>query len=240
MITNADILNFAANNKQFTRKSLIDYLKKQHPSVSSNAVSMPLKRLLEKQELTRIELGVYAVVGKSKTVFSTAISDEIKQTSERIKQQFPFVNFCIWNSHIIASYTLHVPNIDFLLVDVERDAAESVFNFLNTNTSKRIFLTPSQTDFDRYITGSEVIIIRLLTSEAPLQTIETIPTPTIEKILVDIAGDAEFTFLQGAEIHAVYTNMFERHNVNTNKLLRYAARRGRKEKIQQLLKDTNL
>ncbi len=74
-----------------------------------------------------------------------------------------------------------------------------------------------------------------LISESPLQLVEGINTPTIEKVLVDIVGDVEFSFLQGSEINYVFTTIFERHSINKNKLLRYATRRGRKDEVEQLL-----
>ena len=99
---------------------------------------------------------------------------------------------------------------------------------------------PSLTDFERYINTYEAIIIRPLISESPLQLVDKIKTPTIEKILVDIAGDVEFSFLQGVEINYVYNTIFEKHNVNKNKLLRYASRRGRKAVVEELLKTNKL
>jgi hypothetical protein len=99
---------------------------------------------------------------------------------------------------------------------------------------------PSLTDFERYINGNEAIIIRPLITEAPIQMIDGINTPAIEKILVDIVRDIEFSFLQGSEINHVYTTIFERHSVNKNKLLRYATRRGRKQEVEQLLNANKL
>ena len=99
---------------------------------------------------------------------------------------------------------------------------------------------PSLTDFERYISTNEAIIIRPLISESPLQLVEGINTPTIEKVLVDMVGDVEFSFVQGAEINSVYATIFERHNVNKNKLLRYATRRGRKEEVEQLINANKL
>ncbi|GAP72979.1 hypothetical protein SAMD00024442_52_2 [Candidatus Symbiothrix dinenymphae] len=241
MITNADIMRFAANNKQFTRKELINYLEKYQQLVSSNAVSMQLKRLLNKHALVRPKLGVYALPEQSKADFFITNTNDIKQISEQIKAQFPFIHYCVWSSKVVLPYMHHVPNLNFLLVDVERDASEAVFNMLHAaETPNRIFLMPTQTDFDRYVVGNEAIIVRTLVSEAPLQVYEKIPTPALEKILVDMVGDIEFSFLQGAEIHYVYTAIFERHKVNTNKLLRYATRHGRKQEVQQLLNENKL
>ncbi len=108
----------------------------------------------------------------------------------------------------------HIPNLNLLFIDVEREVAESVFNLLNADSLLRVFLMPDQTNFDRYISGSDAIIIRPLISESPLQLVEGINTPTIEKVLVDILGDVEFSFLRGSEINYVYSTVFEMHNIN--------------------------
>jgi hypothetical protein len=54
---------------------------------------------------------------------------------------------------------------------------------------------------------------------------------------VDVAYDVEFSFMRGTEINYFYANVKEAHKINERKLLRYASRRGRKEKIEQLLHD---
>ena len=71
--------------------------------------------------------------------------------------------------------------MNHMFVDIEREVAESVFNLLNAENNKRVFLMPSVTDFKRYISNNEAIIIRPLISESPLQLVEGINTPTIEK-----------------------------------------------------------
>ncbi|MDD4192520.1 MAG: hypothetical protein PHI28_14400 [Mangrovibacterium sp.] len=113
-------------------------------------------------------------------------------------------------------------------------------NVLNSDSSKRVYLIPSLTEFERHINTNEVIIVRPLISEAPLQLVDGINTPAIEKILVDIVGDVEFSFLQGVEMNYVYNTIFEKHNVNKNKLLRYASRRGRKPVVEELIKTNKL
>jgi hypothetical protein len=240
MATITDILYFAATNSQFTRKELIAYLEKQNQTVSPNSLSIQLDRLLKTNELTRIERGVYTLPSTSHKNFMAFISDEIKQLNLQLKTQFPYANFCVWSSKTIVPYLNHIPNLNYIYIDVEREVTESVFAYLNGNSSIRVFLCPNQDDFSRYIIGNESIIVRTLISEAPLQIIEGTNTPTIEKLLVDIVGDKEFLFLQGSEINHVYTSAFEKHNLNKNKLLRYATRRGRKEEVEELLKINQL
>ncbi|MFA5433354.1 MAG: DUF6577 family protein [Candidatus Paceibacterota bacterium] len=240
MVTTNDILNFAFTHKVFTRKELIFNLKNEDHIGLPGTLSEQLNRLLKSGHLVRIGRGVYKLPDENRKDFSVVCSEEIRQLNQQIKTMFPFVDYCLWSASTLVPYMRHIPNLNLLFVDVERDVVESVFNFLNANSNKRIFLLPSLTDFERYINTSAAIIIRPLISESPLQLIEGISTPTIEKILVDMVGDVEFSFLQGSEINYVYTTIFERHSVNKNKLLRYATRRGRKEEVMELVKTNQL
>lgn len=240
MVTTNDILNFAFTHKVFTRKELIANLKSEDQSGSPGALSEQLNRLIKSGQLLRIKRGVYKLPDNASKDFPIECSEEMRQLSQQIKAQFPFVDYCLWTSSTLVPYMHHIPYLNLLFVDVERDVAESIFNFLNTNSDKRVFFQPTLTDFERYISTNEAIIIRPLISESPLQVVEGINTPTIEKILVDIVGDVEFSYLQGAEINYVYSAIFERNSVNRNKLLRYAARRGRKVEIEQLIKANDL
>lgn len=240
MITINDIIKFAITHKVFTRKELVTNLSGRKQVSSPGAFSEQLNRLLKSGQLIRIKRGVYKLHDDARIDFKIICSKEIMQIYQQIKTSFPFVNFCIWPVSTLTPYMQHIPKLNLLLIDVERDAAESVFNIINTDSSKRVFLMPSYTDFERYIITNNAIIIRPLISESPLQLVEGIYTPTIEKILVDILGDIEFLFLQSSELNFVYTTIFERHKVNKNRLLRYATRRGRKNEVNLLFKINKL
>lgn len=240
MATTNDILNFAFTHKVFTRKELVANLMDLNQAGSPGSLSEQLNRLVKSGQLVRLERGVYSWSEKTNKDFSLVCSDDIKKINQKIKAQFPFIDYCIWSGSVLMPYMHHIPNLNLTFVDVEREVAESVFNLLNSDSNKRVFLMPSLTDFERYINANEAIIIRPLISESPLLQVEGINTPAIEKILVDIVGDVEFSFLQGSEINDVYATIFERHPVNKNKLLRYATRRGRKQEVEQLLNENKL
>ncbi|OQA45604.1 MAG: hypothetical protein BWY47_01994 [Bacteroidetes bacterium ADurb.Bin302] len=240
MVTTSDILNLAFTHKEFTRRDLIANFKSEFHIAYSGIFSEQLNRLLKSGRLVRVERGVYKLSDDARKEFSVVFSEEIKQINQQIKKRFPFVDYCIWSTSTLMPYMHHIPNLNLMFVDVEREVAESVFNLLNSDGNKRVFLQPSLIEIERYIGTNDAIIIRPLISESPLQLVEGINTPTIEKVLVDIIGDVEFSFLQGSEIDYVYTSIFERHNVNKNKLLRYAARRGRKKEVEKLLNANKL
>jgi hypothetical protein len=223
-ITN-EIIRFAESRKSFSRKELFD----NFCNLSEKSLSQQLYRLLKANRLKRISQGIYQL-----HISLFVVSEEIKQLNEKLKIQFPFAKFCLWSSDLLMPFMHHIPNLNFIFIDIENDVTESVFNFLKNNQIKSTFLRPNKDEFNRYITGTEAIIVRPLISESPIQIVDKVQTVTLEKVLVDITGDVEFDFFQGAEITYFFRNIMERHPVNKRKLLRYASRRGRREEVEQL------
>jgi hypothetical protein len=83
------------------------------------------------------------------------------------------------------------------------------------------------------------LVVRYLASESPLSEHDNILVVTIEKMLVDVFCDPEFSYLMGSERRAVFSNAYYKYTVNENKLLHYAARKGRKEQIQKYIEDVH-
>jgi hypothetical protein len=58
--------------------------------------------------------------------------------------------------------------------------------------------------------------------------------------MVDILGDVEFTFAQGAELDSIYDTLMSSYEVNNKALFRYADRRGRRGEVERLIKARGL
>lgn len=168
------------------------------------------------------------------------IPQKLKTINSKLEKNFPFSNYCLWNSSFLNEFTIHQSIRSFFLIEVEKDSIESVFHFLK-NSRDTVFIEPSQEVFENYISGeNNVIIVKSLISEAPLQSITNLNTVTLEKMLVDVFCD-EITFLayKGNEMKAIFANAYSKYTINQNKLLRYANRRGKKEKLQNYLELIN-
>ncbi len=131
---------------------------------------------------------------------------------------------------------IHQPGRFYQLVETEKDATESIFYFLK-ESEKDVFLRPSEETLNQYaIDKKEITIVTHLVTEAPVQTIDNVPTATLEKILVDVFCDnILFGAQQGRELKNIFSNTFEKYIVDEPKLLRYAARRKRKEDLQKFI-----
>ena len=241
MTTTEAILNYATmQGGTFTRKGLLHDLANRLPDINARTVGNQIMRLLASGTLRRIGHGEYCLAERNLPEFIYLPSEREKGIFMQLRQQFPFLSICIWSPKVLSSFMLHVPNIGYTLVDVERDGMEPVFHALqNLDQNCEVLLTPSALDCERYLIGSEAIVIRQLIGQSPLTEVEGCTVPRIEKILVDAINDNELHFASGSEIYNIFESVLERNNVNMSKLLRYASRRNRKESVEQIINATN-
>ncbi len=231
------ILNYAAKQGgTFYRKDLLQDIARQQMDIKTKAIDLQINRLLKSGILQRRGHGEYELTKTSLPEFVYQPTEMEKDLSQKLKQQFPFLDVCIWSPQILSSFMLHVPNIGYTFVDVEKDGMEPVFHALQSmNLGRNILLAPSAADCDHYLTGSDAIVVRQLIGQSPLTVVDGCTVPRIEKILVDAIGDNELLFAGGSEIYNIYEYVCERNNVSMSKLFRYASRRNRKDKVEQII-----
>lgn len=239
MTTTEAITNYASMQQApFSRKELIIALCAGDSKASEQTVNLQLNRLVSSGKLTRVRFGYYSLPTGSRKEYVYIPSKEEMDLSRLIKSKFPFIDYCVWSPSKLARFMQHVPNVGTILVDVERDVMESVFMALQSEiTDRQVLLHPSKKEIEIYSNSLDSVIVRPLVHEAPLSEYNGYNVPRIEKMLVDAAGDAELDYMGGSELYTIYGNAFEAYSINKSKLLRYAARRNRKNRIEQILKE---
>ena len=179
-------------NGLFTRKDLLNAVRSGMKNISEGSLVVLLNRMLAENKIIRVSYGKYKLNEDLKYDFLYEPSEFMLSLNRHIKEKFPFIDYCIWQPSIFASMMLHVPAVRTTLVDVEREAMESVFMSLqNMEFAIPVFFNPKQEDADRYITNRDMIIVRPLVKEAPIDIIDGCPVPTLEKMLVDAISDKE-------------------------------------------------
>jgi hypothetical protein len=165
------------------------------------------------------------------------ISNKEIKINSVIKKEFPFIKYCIWNSSILSEFLQHQSSFRFIVVEVEKDALESVFYSIK-EIFNATFKKPAKEVVEEFISARQnSIIINSFVSEAPIQNIKNVPTSSIEKLLVDLYCEKNlFYFLQGNELVNIYKNAFDKYTVNQSKMLRYADRRRKKIQIDEFIK----
>lgn len=240
MTITQQILNYASTQSHpFRKRDMMEVLKKNN--ISKASAHVMLNRLLEQNKLERTGYGLYALPKQGKQEFLYLSSPKEQELARQIKEKFPFMDFCVWKPSILVRYMHHVPLLRMTFIDVERVAMEPAFHFLQDIVKDMtLLLNPTAQECERYITTDNVTIVRPLIGEAPITTENGCPVPTLEKILVDAICDKELNFAQGAEFYTIYENVSAAHPISMKRLLRYAARRNRKEAMQKVIATLNL
>lgn len=127
-----------------------------------------------------------------------------------------------------------------VLVEVERESAESIYHFLKDSFSS-VFYNPGKEMLQEYIQELDsALLVKPLVSEAPIQIVRGLPTVSIEKLLVDVYSNSEFEYVHGQETVYIFKNAFNRYSINQAKLLRYADRKKKKTELMELINRHNL
>ncbi|MBA4389551.1 MAG: hypothetical protein C0399_01265, partial [Syntrophus sp. (in: bacteria)] len=207
-----NIFQYFKNRKSFTTNDVYSFFSQDEPDIKRATVNWRIYELARQGFFKRIGRGTY-VLGKE-IGFSPTLSKKHKIMFSRIKKQFPLIAFCCWHTSALKEFFQHLAENDFLLVEVEREAMDAVFHFVK-ETNKNTFKEPSRDAMENYVfDGKDAVIVKPLISEAPLQDVDNITVPTIEKILVDLVADSEVLFfLQGNEILNIFGNAMEKFTI---------------------------
>jgi len=230
------ILDFAAAGQVFSSSEIVDSFGRKE--ISKTTINTILARLCNAGKIQRISRGKYAALSVSKT-FLPKLSGEASVTFRSVRKQFPYASACVYEGQWLSQFMHHVASNNAIYIEVERDAAESVFEWLRSE-GKNAYFRPDGNFIYRYINmGDGPIIVKVLISQSPLTGATGIPVPTLEKLMVDMYCDKDFSYLQGAEYYHIVNAAQDLYEINKNSLLRYASRRNVKEKMIKILEESN-
>ena len=230
--------------QQFTQNVLIstsevvDFYKKYEPEIPRTTVNWRVYELVKQGILERVGKGKFKI-GKMK-LYQPEITTKLFKINKSIQTNFPFITYCLWQQQWINEFSQHIAKAGVVLVEVERDNAESIYHFLKDSFSS-VFYKPTKELLQDYILGLEsALLIKSLVSEVPIQEVRGVPTVSIEKLLVDVYSDIEFEYTRGQETIHIFENAFSSYSINQTKLLRYADRKKKKQEIEEFLRNRNL
>lgn len=220
-------------NERLPKQKLVGSIKKDFPDWSDNTINMYLSRLKKKGVIHSPSRGIYELDRHAS--FQPNISTTLKRIFNKIKREFPYIAFCVWDTVWLHDFMRHQPFKHYIVLEVEKDACESVFGYLS-ETMKNIFLNPDEELFDRYISNLDgVVIIKNMVSEAPLIEEQKVIIPSLEKLLVDMLIDTALFSAQQSEKEFIMRSVVKKYTLNELKMRRYAIRRNRAREINELI-----
>ncbi|MDC7217637.1 MAG: hypothetical protein PQJ28_01295 [Spirochaetales bacterium] len=227
------IERYFLESERLSKQKLVTSIKEDFPLWSDNTINMYLSKLKKEGKISTPSKGIYEL--GSISLFSPEVSSSLKKIYNKIKREFPYITFCVWDSAWLNDLMQHQPFRYYMVVEVEKEASEPVFGFLS-ETITNVFLNPGEEIFNRYIQNlDEVVIVKKLVSEAPLMETQKIVIPALEKLLVDMLTDTNLFSAQQNETDFIMNTAIEKFAINELKMKRYALRRNRESEVKKLI-----
>jgi DNA-binding Lrp family transcriptional regulator len=224
------LTEYLEHKDTFTVDDMFRFYSKDALPISRRTVNWRIHNFARKGIIKRVGRGLYRL-GQS-NLFQLEVSPKMKKIARFLKKEYPYTDFCVWELSVINQFSHYLINFNILFVDVERDAIDAVYHKLKEKNTSVFNIRKTDEDLAELANS---ICVRPLISHSPLQTIDEVPVASLEKILVDLYTDKEFFPFQGNDIDSIYESAFERYTINENTMLRYASRKEKKTKLQELL-----
>ena len=236
--TRAAIMMYAENRESFRFDDLLSYLN-NIINISKVTLSWYLREMVKDNILFKLGRGIYTTQQQHTMCYTPRLRDKAIKIGKLITGAFPFINICVFDGQVLADFQHHISSNNLIYIEVEREAMESVFHWLK-GEGYTTYLNPNK-DFmyENIDISKDALIVKPHISESPVAEIRGVPTPRIEKILVDILCD-DMDYLHGSEWYYIFDYVFNTYSVNRSTLLRYASRRNAKDKIGNALKSLNV
>ena len=220
--------------KSLNTIDIIKFYRISEPELKTTTINWRIYVLVQMGVLNRIGRGKFSL-GDTK-IFIPEISNKLRKINSKLKKEFPFLDICLWNTSSFNEFMVHQPGRFFILIEVEKDATQSVFFFLK-EVKYSVFIQPTKGLIEKYLPDEkETLIVKPLVTEAPVQKIEGLNTTTLEKMLVDVfCDDVILSAQQGSEMRTIFQEAMNKYTVNENRMIRYAARRGKKKTFMNYL-----
>jgi hypothetical protein len=230
-----------SDRESVQKSELRDFYYFHHPDMTEQAFRRIMYSLEKEKIILPLGAGVYVFQIQSQTPrrrgFDPHLSTNALQISHEVTNFFPYTPYMVWETQLLHELLTHQPGTNLIILDVDKEAAESVFNKFNENQSLNIYLKPDKLIMIRYIiTIPNSVLLLPSISQSPKLKFQGVAYARLEKILVDIFCDEErFFIFHGQEMINIFENAFFKYWINTKTLFRYAGRRKVDEKLKKFI-----
>jgi hypothetical protein len=230
------LISYFRKKNSVTRADIKSFFIQSNPGLSEQDFRKALDLLIKRDSIVHAGRDLYLIQSSyptKKNKYSPSGSHSVREVGNILRKSFPYLNFALWETHSLYEFMNHQPMQNQIIVDVPKDALESVFNTLSKHFNGKVFLDPDRELMERYVIAQEeAVIVSRLISQTAKKKIDGIYFAPLENILVDLLIEKEiFYIFQGEELALIYQNAFSKYWINEKAMLRYA---GRRKAIPQL------
>jgi len=224
-----------------SKSELLEFCRLQDPELTEKAFRRILYSLKREKHILPLGAGVYALLNPSaltkREKFVPRLSPATQELGVILRENFPYAQYVLWETNVLHEFMTHQLGQRQIILEVEKDACEAVFNRLKEQPSVNAFLEPDKVTIERYITSSpdSILVLKLIT-QSPKFKNDDISFARLEKILVDIFADKDrFLAFHGQELINIFENAFSMYWINTKTMFRYAGRRKATNRLEEFI-----
>jgi len=231
--TNRFIL-FFKDSEIIEKSSIAEFYSQIDSAVSSSTIDWRIHCLMKQQILFQLSGGRYSMSPTKTHHFSA--SRTLKQLHGILTKRFPEVSYCFWEMNFLQQ----ISNIQFekniIIVETKRSQFISTQTYLR-GKGKQSILHPMKNEISEYLSLlKKPLYVLPSIEESPLHQTNTMTIPTVEKFLTDVVV---YYDILGIHSHELLAQLFQQvcnyHTLNTKSMLRYAARRNKRNDVSSVL-----
>jgi len=226
---------YFAEQQYVTKKEIVSFYKTLEPNRSESTLTWRIHDLNKKGDIQMVGRSLYSL--KPKPFFQPRLNKYLQKTYSIAINGFLLESHSICSTEWLNHFTKHQYVRFLYIIEVDKDALEPVFHQFQDVGYQNVFLNPDEKIMEQYVLGQDKsILIKPIVSRAPVQRIDGIFIPSLEKLLVDLVADKRIYYTyQGKEIERIYEDAIHHFALNFSTLWSYAKRRNKQGEVKILL-----
>jgi hypothetical protein len=241
--------------KSFPRGSVVEYntlskfILENFKNKTERNIGFYLFDLTKNNILYQLNTGTFKM--SSRKSFRLEIPERIHSEILSISLEYPEVEICVWETRILNGFMEMQLLKNVIYIEVEKSFEMIVFKRLSQNTKYTTLIKPSIEVVSDYNSVENLLVLKTLLHKAPTNkkrfsdrfgyninyhgNRNSLSTPKIEKILVDLFSENSLSFINESEKMNIFKNSLRNYSVNFKTLFSYAKNRNKKELIQDYI-----
>jgi dihydropteroate synthase len=201
----------------FSVDAVRSWLAEQKMSYAPDTVKTYLSRQKKEGKIFDAGRGWYSSIAKPYQLDTAPVEKLVGE----LKTAFPLLDFACWSTEQLNEMLRHQLAKHVQFACVERDAIDSVADWLKGHGYKT-YANPGKQERKRFSIEEKTVVILPLTSESPRQN----GFATIEKIVVDVLADTEpFSIINTPEFIDGASESIKSQRIDISELMKYSTRR---------------
>lgn len=230
------VISELSEQKTYTRQELLRRFQETRPDLNDSTFRWILYGLQKEQVMFRVGRDEYSLQSREAILYRPLYTDAAQNVIRFLENRFPDLVFVVFESVLLNEFLNHQIAQNTIYIQAEKDLGTFVFDVLRDDGYGNVLYRPDSRELDRYWSNG-CIVVQNLISQAPLSA-ETPHEITAEKMLVDILAEKSIAMtFSPAELPAVFRNIARVYQVDWNRVLRYAGRRGKADVVRRFMEE---